>query len=226
MISRLLLQMTGWIFFSALLLFVPAGTLAWPGAWIYLFLQTAFGLGTGFWLAKHDPALLRERLSFLIQARQPLWDKVIMAVFMCLMVVWLPVMALDAVRYQLSSVPVVLKIMSALGLLAAFYIIYRVFKENTYTSPVVRIQKERGHKIITTGPYRYVRHPMYAAAFLFFISTPLMLGSWYGLIVTGLLIILLAIRTYKEEQVLIKEFSEHYRAYTRQVRYLFIPFFW
>lgn len=88
-----------------LLLFVPAGTLQWGAAWIFLIENNLLGLMIGLWLAKHDPALLKERLSFIIQADQPWWDKILMITLFNLMMIWLPFIALDAVRFHCSYVP-------------------------------------------------------------------------------------------------------------------------
>lgn len=78
-------------------------------------------------------------------------------------------------------------------------------KENTYLSRIVEVQKERGHSVITTGPYKYVRHPMYVGVIIMFFFTPLALGSIYGLIPALLLIVLIVIRTYKEDRMLHRE---------------------
>lgn len=225
-IFRLLYQTAFWYLLIGFLLFTAAGTIKWPSAWIFICLQIIPGLGVGFWLAKHDPALLKERLSFIIQREQKRWDKFLMVILMVLILLWFPLMALDAERYHLSHVPIALKFISAIMLLLSTYIIYLVFKENSYAAPVVKIQKERGQKIINTGPYHWVRHPMYAGALLFFICTPLLLGSWYGLIFSFIFIMLLAIRAQMEEQVLINELHSQYIEYKNHVRYRFVPFIW
>lgn len=89
----------------------------------------------------------------------------------------------------------------------------------------MKIQKARGQKVVTTGPYRYVRHPMYAGAVLFFLGTPLLLGSWYGIALAPLLIAVLAVRTLLEERTLGAEL-EGYTEYAARVRYRLIPLIW
>ncbi len=207
----------------ALFLFIPVGTINWPSAWVFLFLQGGFGLSIGFWLAKHDPELLKERLSFVIQRGQKKWDKVVMIIFSILQITWLPFISFDVARSQIELVPVFVKVLAAILLIISFYIFYLVFKENSYASPVVKIQKAREHRIITTGPYQYVRHPMYSGAILYFIGIPLLLGSWYGLLFTLFLTLLLVIRASFEEKALIEEFANNYREYAKRVQYRFIP---
>jgi hypothetical protein len=102
---------------------------------------------------------------------------------------------------------------------------YRTFRENPYLSPAVRVQTERAQKVVSTGPYRYVRHPMYAAFVLFTFGTALLLGSWYGLLGGLLLIGMVARRAVLEERVLQEEL-EGYSAYMLRVRYRFVPHLW
>ncbi|MCE0724164.1 MULTISPECIES: methyltransferase family protein [Legionella] len=224
MILKLIIHTLITLFIMALFLFLPVGTINWPSAWIFLLLQGGFELFIGFWLAKHDPELLNERRSFVIQRGQKKWDKVIMVLFSILQITWLPLIAFDVAYSQGNFVPVFVKVVGAILMIIGFYIFYLVFKENSYASPVVKIQKEREHKIVTTGPYHYVRHPMYSGSILYFIGIPLLLGSWYGLLFTLCLTILLIIRSMLEEKALTKEFSNHYIKYTKRVHYRFIPF--
>ena len=98
-------------------------------------------------------------------------------------------------------------------------------KENTYLSRIVEIQKERGHSVITTGPYKYVRHPMYVGVIIMFFFTPLALGSIYGLIPALLLIGLIVIRTYKEDKMLHREL-QGYREYAEKTPYRLLPGIW
>jgi protein-S-isoprenylcysteine O-methyltransferase Ste14 len=134
-------------------------------------------------------------------------------------------MALDAVRFRWSKVPPWLQGIGALLLLGSFYIFYLTFRENSYLSPAVRVQTERSQTVVSTGPYRYVRHPMYAAFVLFTLGTALLLGSWYGLVGGLLLIGMIAWRAVQEERVL-REELKGYRAYMTRVRYRFVPYLW
>jgi protein-S-isoprenylcysteine O-methyltransferase Ste14 len=183
------------------------------------------GLGLGLWLAKNDPALFEERLSSIWQRGQERWDKIVMTIFVVCWVAWYVLMALDAARYEFSRVPLWLQCAGAAGLLLSMYLNYLVFRENSFAAPVVKIQTERRQRAVTTGLYRYVRHPMYAAAALSFVGTALLLGSWLGLAMTPVLIVLLAIRAMKEEQTLIEKL-DGYADYATRVRYRLIPGLW
>jgi protein-S-isoprenylcysteine O-methyltransferase Ste14 len=211
--------------FTAAILFVPAGTLAWPGAWI--FLAELGGLGTviALWLARHDPELLRQRMGSFVQREQKSWDQAFAVTFLALWHVWLVVMALDAVRFGWSSVPRWLQAVGAVGVALCMFLAFLTFRENSYAVPVVRVQRERGQHVISTGPYAYVRHPMYAGAVCLFIGTPLLLGSWIGLAMAVLLVMLLAVRAVLEERTLAEEL-EGYRDYAARVRYRFVPLVW
>lgn len=225
MVTRLIIRTVLWLAGMAALLFIPAGTLNWPGAWAFLLEMCAWGFAMGAWLVKHDPQLLAERLAPLHQPGQKRWDKILITGAVLLWVSWLAFMPLDAVRFRWSHMTAWAQGLGALGLLACAYLVYLTFRENTYAAPVVKIQKERGHKVVTTGPYRYVRHPMYAGAVFFFLSTPLLLGSWYGLALAPLMIAVLAFRAVLEERTLAAEL-EGYADYAARVRYRLIPFVW
>jgi protein-S-isoprenylcysteine O-methyltransferase Ste14 len=105
------------------------------------------------------------------------------------------------------------------------YLCYLTFRENSYAAPVVKIQRERGHRVVSTGPYAHIRHPMYAGALLFFIGTPLLLGSWWGLVAAPVIAAMLAVRAALEERTLADELPG-YRDYTARVRYRLIPGIW
>jgi protein-S-isoprenylcysteine O-methyltransferase Ste14 len=108
-------------------------------------------------------------------------------------------------------------------LLLSFFFLFRSFSDNTFLSPLVRIQEERKQQLVTTGVYRFVRHPMYLGAIL--IGTPFLLGSYYGLALGLIMIVLIAMRTIGEEKMLMKEFRD-YEEYKKKVRYRFLPFVW
>ncbi|MGO9371647.1 MAG: methyltransferase family protein [Syntrophobacteraceae bacterium] len=206
----------------ALALFLPAGTLAWPAAWVFLGLLFVSSLSITWWLLKYDPGLIEERMRFRPQLS---WDKVFIAIVLVFIVFWLILMPLDAVRFHWSRMPVELKTLGALVLLISLYISFLTMRENPYSSAVVRVQKERAQTVISTGPYRYVRHPMYAGAFLFFLGTALLLGSWYGVLCTPVFIGLFAVRAVLEERLL-REELEGYDAYMARVKYRFFPHIW
>jgi|SRR5579859_7176078 len=205
-----------------LVLFLVAGTLAWPAAWIFLILFYSFIVITVYLLSKHNPGLLEERMSVFKPNPQP--DTMFLLVC-AVSLVWLIVMPLDAVRFHWSQLPLWLQIVGALILVGSFAVMYLTFCENAYLTPTVRIQEERGHAVVSTGPYRFVRHPMYAGFHLFFIGMPLLLGSVFGLVLAPVLIGLVVWRAVLEERTLQKELSG-YDAYMAQVTSRFIPHVW
>jgi len=208
----------------ALVLFLPARTIAWLAGWIYLFLFFSFFLGVNAWLYRHNPGLLQERMS-LTKPDQKGWDKVIFPLFLLFPFIWLAFISFDAVRFHWSPVPVWIQGVGVVSLLFSFYLFFLTFRENSYLSTVVRIQEERGHTVVTTGPYHYVRHPMYAAFLPFMIGTPLLLGSWYGVLFGLAFVIVLGKRAVLEERMLQKELHG-YSEYMIQVKYRIIPYVW
>src|SRR5262245_33083165 len=134
------------------------GSLAWR-----LGVPRHHGGRRGFaWLGRHDPELLKERMRPPFQREQLPQDKLLMGTFLPLWLGWYVLMGLDR-RLGWSSVPVSLQILGAVLLCLGIWLSWQVLKENSYAAPVVKVQKERGHKVVTTGPYAYVRHPMYSS---------------------------------------------------------------
>jgi protein-S-isoprenylcysteine O-methyltransferase Ste14 len=214
------------VFFGifALALFLPAETITWLAGWIFLALFFSFFVATNLWLAQNNPGLLRERMQ-LSRPNQQGWDKILFPLLLIFSLAWLSFVSLDAVRFHWSAVPIWLQVVGAVILLFSFYLLFLTFRENSYLSTVVRIQAERGHVVVSTGPYHYVRHPMYAAIFVFVTGTSLLLGSWYGVLFGLIFMIVLARRAVLEERTLQKELRG-YGAYMKQVKYRLIPYIW
>jgi protein-S-isoprenylcysteine O-methyltransferase Ste14 len=225
LVSQLLRKTAVWLAITAALLFVPAGTIYWPEAWVFLAEIGIVGLASGLVIAKHDPALLRERMGPMMQKDQKGWDKVLLPVFFVLWLGQYVVSGLDAVRFEISQVPLWLKVVGALGIAIGFYVVHIVMRTNTFAAPVVKIQSERKHQVISTGPYAYVRHPMYGGAILLALGTPLLLGSWYGVALGIMSIVVLALRAVLEEETLKSEL-EGYDAYAASVPYRLVPGVW
>ena len=225
MLMKCLMQTVLWLGVVAILLFVPAGTINWTGAWIFLIETFVVSIVFGLWLARHDPDLFKERLRLPIQKGQATQDKVVTGLIVLLYLGWFAFMALDAVRFKWSAVPAWLQVPGALGVLLACYVGYLTLRENTFAAPVVKIQKERGQTVISTGPYRYVRHPMYAGMIFYLFCAPLLFGSWWGLLWGCVLLGLFAIRIQIEEDTLRKEL-QGYNEYAARVRYRLIPRVW
>lgn len=205
-----------------LVLFLAAGTLAWPAGWIFLILFYSFVVVAVRLLSRHNPGLLEERMS--VFKPNPKRDTMFL-LLSAVSLVWLVVMPLDAVRFHWSQVPLWLQVVGTLVLAGSFACMYLAFRENAYLTPTVRIQEERGHAVVSTGPYRYVRHPMYTGFLLFFVGMPLLLGSAFGLLLALVLIGLVVRRAVLEERLL-REDLPGYDAYMAQVTSRFIPHVW
>jgi len=224
MIARLLLQNTIFVVGMGALLFASAGTLHWPSAWVLLATSALLGPLCGWWLYRIDPALLAERLRPVLQRDQPAADKMFMTVFVVAMLAWLCAMGLDR-RIQSSEMPVAFQVLGLVLFLASTLFTMWVFRENSFAAPVVKLQTERAQHVISTGPYAYVRHPMYSGMVLFFTGVPLLLGSWWGLAMIPLFIALFAVRIPIEERTL-REGLPGYADYAARVRYRLVPGVW
>jgi protein-S-isoprenylcysteine O-methyltransferase Ste14 len=224
MIAKLLLQNLIWIVAMGGLLFVSAGTLHWPAAWVFLATIAILGVTCGLWLAKTDPALLAERMRPMMQDDQPAADKKFMLAFGFAALIWLVTIGLDR-RLHGSDVPLALQVLGFAMLLLCTGFIMWVLRENSFAAPVVKLQAERGHHVISTGPYAWVRHPMYSGTVLFFIGVPLLLGSWWGVVLSPLFVALFAIRAGIEERALIAGLPG-YADYAARVRYRLLPGLW
>ncbi len=224
MIARLLLQNTIVTAAMSVLLFASAGTLHWPSAWVFLVTSVLLGPLCGWWLYRVDPALLAERLRPVLQKDQPAADKLFMTVFVATMLAWLAAMGLDRRRLA-SDMPATFQAFGfVLFLLSTLFILW-VFRENSFAAPVVKLQAERAQRVISTGPYAHVRHPMYSGMILFFVGVPLLLGSWWGLAMVPLFLALFAVRIRIEERTL-REGLPGYSDYMRRVRYRLLPGVW
>ena len=224
MIAKLLLQNTFFVLGFGVLLFVSAGTLHWPAAWVFLLVSATLGPACGLWLARTDPALLAERLRPTFQADQPAADKKFMLAFALASLVWLIAIGLDR-RVHASNVPFALQAFGlAMYLLSTAFIMW-VFRANSFAAPVVKVQDARHHRVISSGPYGFVRHPMYSGTILFFIGVPLLLGSWWGVAIAPVFFLLFAIRTRIEERTLIEGLPD-YADYAARVRYRLVPGVW
>ena len=223
-IKQQVLETIGFFVVFALALFLPAGTLAWRAGWIFLLLFFGFYLIVTMWLYTHNPGLMQERTR-LVTSDQQGWDKILFPLMEIFFIIWLIFSSLDAARFHWSLVPFWIQAIGALILLCSFYFLFLTFRENSYLSPVVRVQEERGHTVVSTGIYHYVRHPMYMAIFVFIVGTSLLLGSWYGLIFVIICMAILARRAVLEERTLQTELPG-YTSYMAQVKYRFIPYIW
>src|SRR6478609_7991271 len=181
MIAKWAFQSVIWIVAMGALLFVPAGTWRWPAVWIFLVAMTLTGLFAGLWLAKTDPALFAERMRLTARDEQPAADKLFVPALSIAFLGWFVLIGIDH-RLHGSEFSSSLQISGlAMQLVSAVFIMW-VMRVNSFAAPLVKVQSERGHHVIDSGPYAWVRHPMYTGAIVFFIGIPLLLGSLWGLI--------------------------------------------
>jgi len=211
----------------ALVLFLAAGTVFWFYGWIFLILLGIFSSPIVLWLLRHNPVLMeeRERSRIGFKPDEPIWEKAYMILLGTLFSIWWISIPLDAVRFRLSQMPTWLHVVGAIVLSCSFYLVYLTFRENPYLASEVRIQEERGQTVVSTGPYHYVRHPLYASLLLFCLGSALLLGSWIGVLLGLLLGVGFARRAVREERVL-RAGLKGYDAYMAQVKYRLIPHVW
>jgi protein-S-isoprenylcysteine O-methyltransferase Ste14 len=202
-------------------LFIPAGTLYWFEAWLFIVVYLSFAIPAIIWLMKNDPNLLKERMSMKLPVKG--WDRVIIIAFTILYFAQFIIAGFDAVRYNWLETPFILKALGFFSLIPSFVLIFLAMKENPYLYKIVVVQK--GQKVVSTGPYAVVRHPMYVGVVILFIAMPLALGSLYALIPGVLMSALLVIRTHLEDRTLHHELSG-YTEYAKKTRYKLIPWVW
>jgi len=197
-------ELAGMLIVFGVAMFGAAGTIDWVAGWVFLILFFAFAVALSVWLLKHDPGLLKERMT-MFRPEQKTWDKVFLPIALIGFMGWLVLMPLDAVRFRWSQMPMWLQPVGAIIMLSSFYLFFLAYRENPYLSPMVRIQKDRGQHVVSTGPYSYVRHPTYSGVVLLTTGTSLLLGSWYGLAAGLVIVVMVAIRAVFEERMLREE---------------------
>jgi protein-S-isoprenylcysteine O-methyltransferase Ste14 len=210
------------IFILFVLLFVPAWSLLFWQAWVLLAVIFTATLGITVSLLKNDRELLKRRLRAGPESeKEPIqkWLQAVAYPFFCGLFV---VAGLDW-RLHWSSVPLWVVVSGNLGVMLGFFIVFRVFRVNTFTSGIIEV--DTGQTVVTTGPYACVRHPMYAGGTLLLSATPLALGSCWALLCLIPLLAVLAARLLHEERYL-SEHLDGYSAYCATVRYRLLPEIW
>lgn len=207
----------------AVLLIVCAGRADWVMGWALVIITALWIAGTALATLPRNPELLAERMG--PRKGSKTWDTVIISLFGTIKIVEYVVAGLD-VRYGWSAgFPVALQVVALVLTVLSYALIIRSIKENAFFALTVRIQTERGHTVISSGPYRFVRHPGYVGAILSEVGIPAMLGSWFALALGVVVAVLFVVRTVLEDRALILELPG-YRAYTEQVRYRLVPGVW
>lgn len=204
------------------IIFIPAGTFAYWRGWVFLIVFTASTTVIALYLALKDPALLERRLKAGPAAEtRPLQKALVSLIFLNILALVI-VSALDG-RFGWSQAPAWVSaagdVLVALGLMLNL----RVLQENSYGAATV--EKMEGQKLISTGPYALVRHPMYASAMIMLLGVPLALGSYWGLLFVLLTIPILVLRIFDEEKLL-HDALDGYDAYALKVRYRLAPGLW
>jgi protein-S-isoprenylcysteine O-methyltransferase Ste14 len=205
-----------------LLLFVPAGTLRYWQAWAYLSIFFGAAILTTLFLMRHDPALLERRMSGGPTAEKRPAQKIIMFCTSLGFIALLVVPALDH-RFTWSTVPFYIVLVGDTLVAVGFYLISVVYKENTFTSATIEVAADQ--RVISTGPYAIVRHPMYASAVLYLIGTPLALGSYWGFVPLAGMVPFLIWRLIDEEKFLSRNLPG-YADYQSKIRHRLIPRIW
>ena len=205
------------------LTFICAGRLNYWQGWIYNGLNILFVLLTYYYLSDNT-GLIAERLKP-GEGMKP-WDKIFFIISTLIYFIVIIFCALDVGRFGWVPELHLFWVIVGIGLYAVGQlIILWAKKKNKFFSSVVRIQKERGHKVCKEGPYAYVRHPGYVGGLIYTLATPLVLGSFWGLVINLVTILPLLVRTYLEDKTLQKEL-DGYLEYTKEVKYRLVPKIW
>jgi protein-S-isoprenylcysteine O-methyltransferase Ste14 len=210
--------------YVALVLMLSAGRWDWLAGWLYAAIFLLFDLATAVVVIPHNPRLLLERAK-----RNPgvkSWDKILMPVSSGLLPLFTWIIAGLHQRYSWGmSVSGSIQIVGAVLTIGGYAVIVWAMGANPFFSVVVRIQEDRGHKVSSGGPYRFIRHPGYLGALIFSTAIPLMLGSWWAVIPGAAASLLFILRTHLEDMTLQEEL-EGYLEYTEQVNFRLVPGIW
>jgi protein-S-isoprenylcysteine O-methyltransferase Ste14 len=204
------------------LVFIPAGTLNYWQGWAYFGTAISASALYTIYLVKHDPALLQRRQQVgPSHEKEPAQKIIVLFIFAA----FVTLIVLPPLDYRLgwSLVPWYVSVIGVALVALSFYFFYLVSKINTYAAANVRVEK--GQRIVDTGVYGLVRHPMYFGTLFLIVGTPLALGSWWTLLLTPAFLLLLYFRIASEEKVLMRDLAG-YAEYQRKVRYRLIPFIW
>jgi len=203
-------------------LFAPAWTLEFWQAWIYLvvFFASSALITVDLW--QKDPKLLERRVNAGPAAEKQRTQQLIQLIAAIAFIGILVVPSVDH-RFGWSTVPVVVVIVGDVLVATGFFIVFLVFRENSYTAATIEVAADQ--RVISTGPYAVVRHPMYAGALLLLFGTPLALGSWWGLLMFVAMTAVIGLRLLDEERFLVQKLPG-YTEYCQDVRYRLIPFIW
>jgi protein-S-isoprenylcysteine O-methyltransferase Ste14 len=222
LVGRILRSTVIGLLVLGLLIFVPAGSLAYWRGWAFVAVFIVSNIIIGVYLALADPALLARRKKVGPAAEQRLAQKIIISALIAIFLVLVVFSAIDW-RFGWSSVPAWVSVLGDALVALGLMIDLRVLRDNTYAAST--IEKMEDQQVITTGLYGVVRHPMYAGVLVMAAGVPLALGSWWGLFFSGAIVPVLMFRILDEEKMLRAELPG-YEAYARDVRYRLLPGLW
>lgn len=210
--------------FIAALLMLTAGRWDWVWGWVMVVIFVVAATIQVLLLLPTNPALLAERSKGLREQGAPLWDQIITSFAVGILPIASWIVAALHVRFDWTPVmPLALHVAGAIGFILGWMLILWATYSNRFFTTTVRIQKD--HAVQTGGPYRYVRHPGYAAAILYSLATPFLLGSWWALLPMLFAIPLLVVRTALEDKLLNEQLAG-YNEYAARVRYRLVPGVW
>jgi protein-S-isoprenylcysteine O-methyltransferase Ste14 len=219
LIKKILIRFSFLPFVLALLIFLPAGTYNYWQVYVYCGILIVPMVFVMLYFLKHDPKFLERRMKGKEREKQQV---IIQMLSTLIFLAGFILPGLDH-RFSWSNVPAYSSIAADVIILSGYLIIFFVFRQNSYASRIVEVDEDQ--KVISTGLYGIVRHPMYVGVLIMYIPTPLALGSYWGLIPFALLPLSLALRILNEEKVL-SENLPGYKEYCQKTRYRLIPFIW
>jgi protein-S-isoprenylcysteine O-methyltransferase Ste14 len=219
---RVAVQFLLFLIYMGVLLFLPAGTLDYWEAWVFVAVFFACNLAITLWLMIKDPKLLERRMRAGPAAEKEPAQKIIVVIPMLAFAGSCLIAALDH-RFRWSDIPASIVILGNILIALSYIVFYFVFRENTYGAATIQVEKNQ--RVISTGPYALVRHPMYIGAIILMIGMPLALGSWWGLLMFVIGVAGIIWRIFDEERFLSSNLAG-YTEYKNKVRYRLIPFVW
>jgi protein-S-isoprenylcysteine O-methyltransferase Ste14 len=221
---RLIVSTTSSLLIVILCLFLPAGTWAWTRGWLFLIVVTAASFLSIMYLRRVNPDVIAGRVNRHKGTKR--WDRILLTILLPTLMAIPMLAALDDGRFHWSHLPWWGCVLGYALLMTGMVGLTWAQSVNKFFEPTVRIQTDRGHKVIDTGPYAIIRHPGYAAGYLVFVGMPLALGSlWAALIPAILIVPALVLKTLWEDQTLQDELAG-YKEYAQRVRYRLIPGVW
>lgn len=202
------------------------GNLKWINGWILVFFMLLQSIFSVIYLSNKTPDLFRERISSFCKENQKKWDKFLLAFYLLCIVLWFFIMPIDSQRLHFTKpFDIYINLLGLGFMVISFVLVLLALVQNPFASHTVRIQEERGQKVISEGLYSIVRHPLYLGACFWHFGVPLFLNSFIGLVFGIFLTLILVFRIIGEEKMLTEEL-EGYIEYKKKVKYKLIPLIW